>query len=654
MNKVPNIAGFHQKQFKNASIHNYGDPKDPNGNNGNGNGTNGNSGSNTGTPTGGQGAQALPPFFMMKNLQNQDDGGVPDTLINMNELAKNGAYDVALFRDKIITKMLTNLHEIKHPNVLLIGEAGTGKTQLVEELARRIVLENASLPEYYQNKVIYELPINNLVAGGSLVGEVEQRVKDAIDFATNPENNAILYIDEIHQLYSKNSSTQDTIAQQLKPALARGDLHVIASTTTQEGRRLSSDPAIQRRFSKITVPELTKEETLGILELVRPKYEKHNNIIIPVDLLPNIVSLADEYLTTARPDSALTLIDQASSDLYIRTAQISKNLGSAVGPLSLQLVNLESTIAQITSHSPKKFPTIDELEASIKQVVKGQDEAVRTASEALLRRQLNIFPEKRPLSILLAGPTGTGKSELAKQIAKNIFGSEDDLIYLNMTEYDTRWTMSKITGSPDGYVGSDSNGKLPFDDLETNPSQVILLDEFEKADTSIQNLFMQALDEGSFETQRHNKIDFSKAIIIATSNAGQIVDNHVGFGLQSAKSKKDDELKSLASDFKIELLNRFQHVIRVNPIDIDTYKTIVQTKYLELIDSTKENHPEWEFTPTTFVDNNGNNLDFEFINKIVDNSYSKELNARPAKREVQKFIEDEIMKTPTANKFNFQ
>lgn len=629
-----------------ASVHNYGD-KDPNSNKPN-------------TPTSGSGSQGsmpsmsgIPPFMLGGMSQPTDPNEAPDSLINMNEEAQNGAYDKALFRDKIITKMLTSLHEIKHPNVLLIGEAGTGKTQLVEELARRIELESDTLPKYFQDKIIYELPINSLVAGGSLVGEIEQRVKDILDFATNPDNNAILYIDEIHQLYSKTSSTQDTIAQQLKPALARGDLHVIASTTTQEGRRLATDPAIQRRFSKITVPELTKEETLGILELVRPKYEKHNEIIIPVDLLPEIVSLADEYLNTARPDSALTLIDQASSDLYIRTAEISRSTGSPVGPLSLQTVNLESTISQITSHKTQKFLNVQDLETSIETVVKGQDEAVSAVANALIRRQVNIFPDKKPVSILLAGPTGTGKSELAKQIAKNIFGSENDLIYLNMTEYDNRWTLSKITGSPDGYVGSDSNNKLPFDDLETNPAQVILLDEFEKADQSVQNLFMQALDEGFFETQRHNRVDFSKAIVIATSNAGQIINNHVGFGMQSATSKKDDELKSLASDFKIELLNRFQHVIRVNSIDEDTYKSIVQTKYLELIESATENHPDWEFSPKSFYDDDGKPLDFEFIDKITNDSYSQELNARPAKREVQKFIEDEIMKNPTQTKFTF-
>lgn len=581
-----------------------------------------------------------------------EENAVPEMLINLNEKAKS--FDKALFRDDILNKMISVLHNLKHPNPLLIGEAGVGKTQVVEELARRIVLEPNTIPSVYRDTVIYELPITSIVAGGGMVGEIESRVEDVITFASEPENHAIIYIDEIHQLYSKTSSTYTQIAQQLKPAMARGDLHIIASTTTQEGRRLQSDPAINRRFSKINVPELTKEQTLEILELVRTKYESHNNIVIPKSLLEDIVELADDHIHSARPDSALTLIDQASSSLFIKSDLLNRQQNAGVAHLKLTINNLKDAVAQITSHKPSNLASKADLFKALQSVVKGQDIALEDISDAIVRKQLNLIKTKKPLSVLLYGPTGTGKTEIGKQVAKNIFGSESDMIYLNMTEFSNSATLSKLTGSPDGYVNSDSNQKLPLDELETNPAQVIILDEFEKASNEVQNFFMQALDEGEVSTQRGNIIDFSKAIVIATSNAGQIIESSVGFASPSKQVTKSKQLESLSASFKMELLNRFNKVIRIDSISRETYKDILKSKYNRLVSEIMASNPKYEFNQLEFNDASGAPIPYQMIDNMTEDTYSPELNGRPAEREMLQYIENLILDNPGQTKFTIQ
>ena len=581
-------------------------------------------------------SQPVPP---QSPISSTDIDDTPDTLINMNRRAKQGKYDEALFRDGVISKVLSTLRLIKHPNPLLIGEAGVGKTQIVEEIARRIENDPQSVPPFMHDKVIYELPIGDLIAGGGVVGEIEERIKDIIDFASDPDNNAIIYIDEIHQLYTEGSTTNKNIAQQLKPALSRGDLHVIASTTTQEARRMQSDPAIQRRFSRINVAELSKQETLQILENVRDKYQKHHNVRIPIALLPDIVKYADENINSQRPDSALTLLDSAAADLYMRNQIINQTQHLNNTNPTMTESSIKLAVTQLTSHKPLDLGSKKDLIDNMSLVVKGQDEALEEIADALIRKQLALFPNKKPASMLLAGPTGVGKTEIAKQIAKNMFGSESDMIYLNMTEFSNNASLTKLTGSPAGYVGSTSNTALPLDDLETNPYQVILLDEFEKAGSDIQNLFMQALDEGEITTQRGNSINFSKAIVIATSNAGQIITKHTGFG-QSAKPSKSDIIDSLSNSFAPELINRFETVIRVNSISKETYAEIIKAKYTEFTKSATQSSG---ITFTKLADN----TEYEFINKLVDESYTPEFNGRPATRTVQKYIENLIINNPS-------
>lgn len=620
-----------------SNIHNIGTSNNNNGGNNNG-GNNGNSGT------------AFP--------QTPDQSSAVDDLVNYNKLAARGKFTPIKFRDGEIEKILTTLITHKHPNVLLIGEAGVGKTGIVEELARRIVEHDPLVCKFLGDKTIYEMSLSTLAAGKKYVGELEEATRQIIEFATDPKNNVILFIDEMHNLSTDHSETSmGRIAETLKPALARGELHVIGATTIQESRTIQKDAALNRRFNRVNIPELTIDQTVEILKDVAQTLSAHHNVNIREDLLPHVVRVADaKMLKSNRPDNAITLLDHAASEVVIKWQKnlianpmiIQSLQGVAIGNPSIQIKNIEEAV--VSNLNLNKALSQNRTQSVIDQFDKhivGQEKVVTSLVNTVKRQNLKLTESKRPRSYIFAGPTGTGKSEIAKQLANGLFGDSESFIYLNMTEYVNPASISRIIGSNEGYVGSTSKRKLPFDDLETNPYQVILIDEFEKAHKDVQLLFMQALDEGFIETNRGNRVEFKHSIIIATTNAGveDLNKKHIGFGSNNktiSNATTSDIIAALCNDFPPELLNRFENVIAFDALTEDEYKNILKLKYNKFVESVQKSRPDILIEPSVLdID-----VSYQFIDKLSDESFNPLLNGRPAERTVHQFIEDTILDNP--------
>lgn len=576
---------------------------------------------------------------------------VPDMLVDYD--AKADQFTPVKFREDIIDKVVSTLTTTKHPNILLTGEAGVGKTAIVEELARLIHTKDPMITAMLDPKDrIYELPISNLTAGSSLAGELEQRVKSVIEYCTDPNNHVILYIDEIHQLFGHDEHT-GKIAQVLKPALARGDLRVIASTTTQEARTLKQDPAFNRRFTNIIVPELTDDQTYEILKLVKLDYEKHHHISITDDVLHYVITVADKYARSYqshRPDTALTVFDQACAITHLANIKLSLNTSIKNAPANVTNKLVDKAGLQLINANINSQIDTDRIKNEFDKHLIGQSKAKAALVNDLAYDNLHLKDHKRPHSYLFAGATGTGKTELAKQLAINLFGDENKMITLNMTEYSSDASLTRLIGSSRGYVGSESNQPLPLDGLTSDPFQIVLLDEFEKAAKDVQRIFMQALDEGYIQLQNEQIVDFSHAIVIATTNAGvsALTKTQVGFN-DRPKITQTELVRALAHDFPPELLNRFEHLIIFNPISKDEYKQILKIKYNNLIQSATKLNPSYQLSPQKL----DLDTDYDFIDTLAEKSYNKLKNGRPAERTIFKAIAKQLIDNPSNTKFDF-
>lgn len=561
-------------------------------------------------------------------------GNVPPELINYNKNFKKA--DSIMFRDQVISEIYAVLLANKKPNVLLVGPAGCGKTTIAEEIARQIANKNLQVPSALLPMTVYELPLVNLVSGSGVVGQLEEKTKNIIAFAE--KNKVILFIDEIHLLLSENE-TYNKIAQILKPALAQGNIRVIGATTTQEARDLLSDPALSRRFSQITVNEISQEQELVLLQKMMPPLLKHyqNQIDFPTDLLANVVTISDDVLRphTHRPDSGLTLLDrvmgeaiatkQALIATYTNKGQTAIADGLKNDPQAhINLRMIEKTATKIIAGIQVK-PEVNQkdLVTALKPVMY-QDQAKEQIVKLLLTHQLGIFNKDQPLSVMLVGSSGVGKTMLSKLVAKAITNTEP--IILNMTEYNSNMTVTRILGSPAGYIGSNSHAELPFDILESNPYQVILLDEFEKACPAVQRLFMRVLDEGKLQLANNHVLDFSKAIIFITTNAAN--SNHsehlVGFN-NNNNDKVTDELKG---SFDNEVLNRFSMIVKFNSLSSDDFKQIMQVKYQEI-------YPNLQYKLTKAP----KTLDQSTLDKLTAKFYDRAFGARPATKALEYYIQ---------------
>lgn len=562
---------------------------------------------------------------------------VPKGLIDMH----TGNYRQVMFRDKEITDLITVLNKLDKPNALVIAKPGAGKSALISHLAELIDTANPVLPDNILKSHIYELSLTQLAAGNSLVGQTEQVIEDVIAFATDPANHAIIFIDEVHRLFESNSGQLSQLTQSLKPAMARSDFRFIGATTTGESKTILRDPAIARRIEEVRLHDLTLSETTTIVKDLMPRYRAHHDVIIDDDLAETIVKLADQYyISAARPDNALSLIDQAASLRAVNYHNMlaTTGLSTTTLPVDFKTVSKDTLIETINRHTGNAASaTSHNLEALLLKHIKGQDENIKDIAKQLTLFRSDIIPSSTPLSLFLAGPTGNGKTQTAKIISKTLFGDESHMTVVNMTEFTNESSLSQLIGSPDGYVGSDSKRITPFDTVYENPSQILLLDEFEKAHETIQQLFYQILEEGFIEDRRGRHIDFSKTILIFTSNALTEQARSVGFGVgatgsQASAQKRAELIASLSMSIPDALLNRMTQIYKYDAISKDSYKEILAQKYNEMVDAISTNRPDMNVEPKTASD--------EMLNDWVEASYNPALNGRPARGFIKTKLEE--------------
>ena len=571
----------------------------------------------------------------------------PEELINLTQKARDGKLQKALFRDNETLALIKTLSRKKKSNALLQGDAGVGKTQLVENLAIMMANKEPLVIDMIGEYEIYELPLSNLVAGKGIVGQLEQAVKEIIEFLESQQ--AIVFIDEIHMLFdNRDTQTYSKIAQLLKPALAR-NLKTIGATTTSEGTNILKDPAINRRFSTINVPELSIEQTSQILEMLMPDYEKHHNVVVPdsnkTEIIEAIMTQSELYKkpNNHRPDTAITLMDTAFAETRMRFNQLQTPQGMTAPAHVVTTTDIKKSAIsqfQLVEVTPD---VIQNLKTQLDANIIGQSTIKETIVDTFARQSLGLVRQKRPNVFLFAGPTGTGKTQIAREIAKSLFGTDESLIYINMSEYSSHGDLNAIVGSPAGFVGSDDNTELPLQPLNNNPFSIVLLDEFEKAHPDVQQFFMQAFDYGKIKLKRRNEeIDTSRAVFILTTNAGAQDFNKktIGFGATQTLSATETST-ILEQNFKPELLNRMTHKLVFESISKDDYTKILAVKYNKIVAEASELHPEYVLSPTNLDINNPD--DMALLKPIADISYNPNENGRPAEKTIQQYIESKLL-----------
>lgn len=576
---------------------------------------------------------------------------IPDSLLNFNDRYKNKSN--CKFREDVIDQTLSVLIGQEKPNPLLIGEAGVGKTKIAEELAHRLANNHVTIPDLIKGSVIFGFQPSNLVAGTGIRGQLEEKVKELLEFASDKKNKAILFIDEIHMLFSGDPSYEQ-ISQILKPALSRGDIKVIGATTMSEAQKLYKDPAFERRMQSVIVNELTEDQSLEILESIAPTTSsRYNTIPLTTDLLRFMVDMSQKYSNgkSHQPDASVTLLDRVCAQLHVKRKRDIENAKdpNTGNPQLLQILqttpivvnetNIEGiAVSLLRGHASNPTVDYDEATTEIKETVLGQDEQIDFVMSKIKGRSLGLFETTKPLAFLWAGNSGTGKTELAKQLAKRIVDTE--LIIINMNELSESHHTARLIGAPAGYVGYDSMQELPLDPLKTNPYRVILLDEFEKAHREVRRLFMSALDEGYMKTARGERIRFDKAIIIATTNEGfsNKKEPVVGFGQQIVKeSNLNATLDRFGDTFEPEILNRFQNnIVGFNDITKEVYATILQNVYKKRLEYIATKKPKYR---KRFADE----LDETTLQTLVNQSYVKKFNARPSQATIDNYIESQII-----------
>jgi len=575
----------------------------------------------------------------------QQQGGKIPTLeefgINLTRLATEGKLDPIVGRQAEIERAIQILGRRTKNNPVLLGEPGVGKTAIAEGLAQRIV--SGDIPELLADKQVIGLDMGTLVAGTRFRGEFEERLKHILE-EVKSAGNVILVIDEIHTLVGAGAlgGAMDA-ANLMKPALARGELQCVGATTLDEYRRhIERDAALERRFQPVMVGEPSVEETITILQGLRPVYAEHHKVEITDAALVAAAQLSDRYISDRfLPDKAIDLIDEAGSRVHLRHSQ-----GSEPGPTPQ--VN-EEDIAEIVSSwtgipvmklSESESELLLHMEDTLHQRLIGQEEAVRAVSRALRRARVGLKNPNRPIaSLIFSGPTGVGKTELTKALAAAFFGSEAAMIRLDMSEYMEPHTVSKLIGSPPGYVGYDEGGQLT-EAVRRRPYTVVLFDEIEKAHPDVFNLLLQLLEDGRLTDAKGRTVDFKNTLLIMTSNIGSrvIEKGGGGFGFEFAtagqseaqyqriQSRVNDELKQY---FRPEFLNRLDEIIVFRQLTKDEVTQIADLMLQEIRERLAEQAIALEVTE-------------RFKAYAVDQGYSPTYGARPLRRVLTNLLEDSL------------
>ena len=608
--------------------------------------------------------------------------------INLSQRARDGKLDAVIGREQEIERVVQILNRRQKNNPCLIGEPGVGKTAIAEGLAQRIV--SGDVPFKLRQKEVYLLDLTALVAGTQFRGQFESRMKGLIE-EIRKAGNIILVIDEVHNIVGAGDAEGSmNAANILKPALSRGEIQVIGATTFNEYRKhIEKDTALERRFQPVTVNEPNIEDTLKILQGIAHYYEQFHGVAIPQGVLRQAVLLSERYITDRYlPDKAIDLIDEACSDKNLHDPDINRrmelerelenltfereNLMSAQpadgqeftqdeldrryeriaelrsqelrvtdelnairakGTPQLTMDNIARVIEMWTKIPASKikeeeFKRLAELDQRLRAHVVGQDEAIAAVSAAIRRNRVGISPKHKPVSFIFVGPTGVGKTELVKQLADDLFDAPESLIRLDMSEFMEKHSVSRIVGSPPGYVGYDEAGQLT-EKIRRKPYSVVLFDEIEKAHPDVLNVLLQILDDGQITDAHGRKVNFENTIIVMTSNAGSDTKSAgaVGFGGSADDQGKERTMKALRDFLRPEFLNRVDEIICFNHLSKENFAGIARIMLEELRKSLSDKGYTFRY-------------DDALVDYLVEKSYSMTYGARNLRRLIQKELED--------------
>ncbi|QGH33405.1 AAA domain-containing protein [Gracilibacillus salitolerans] len=606
--------------------------------------------------------------------QGKKGNGLLDQLgKNLTDAARAGLIDPVIGRDQEVKRVVETLNRRNKNNPVLIGEPGVGKTAIAEGLALKVTEGN--VPSKLLDKEIYLLDVASLVANTGIRGQFEERMKQLVS-ELQERQNVILFVDEIHLLVGAGTTegSQMDAGNILKPALARGELQLIGATTLKEYRQIEKDAALERRFQPIMVKEPSLDEAEKILHGLKERYEKYHQVSYSDEVLRAAVTLSKRYIQDRfLPDKAIDLIDESGARLNLdvsesdhealqkRLDEIAKEKMEAAekedyeraANLRHQEIKLEKKLAE-TKEAPKAEVTVEDIQLIIEektgipvrkiqsdeqskmkhladnlsQQVIGQQVAVDKVAKAVRRSRAGLKSKHRPIgSFLFVGPTGVGKTELTKALAEELFGTKEAMIRLDMSEYMEKHAVSKIIGSPPGYVGHEEAGQLT-EKVRHNPYSLILLDEIEKAHPDVQNMFLQIMEDGQLTDSHGRTVSFKDSVIIMTSNAGTGTKN-ITVGFNSDNNEAVSTLENLSSYFKPEFLNRFDAIIPFNELEQEDLLKIVDLMIAELSDQLKESALE-----ITVSD--------EAKKFLADKGYDPRFGARPLRRVIQDKVEDGI------------